>query len=177
MGATTVCPPAATGSILRRGERSPRRGTGGTPAGPYATDTRSRQRRIATGLRGCVRPRRDPVRNRRPSANHQDPGRTPAGGPTPFPHTDSLTTFGRDAIGNGAPRLRQPHVPHTHIAHLPKEVLMIRKHVKQHEVGLLFRRGDFHRLLGPGDWFVPRILTGTDKLVLVDTLETRFGHR
>ena len=54
---------------------------------------------------------------------------------------------------------------------------MIRKHVKQHEVGLLFRRGDFRRLLGPGGWFLPRILTGTDTLKLVDTLETRFEHR
>ena len=54
---------------------------------------------------------------------------------------------------------------------------MIRKHVKQHEVGLLFRRGDFRRLLGPGGWFLPRTLTGTETLTLVDTLETRFEHR
>ena len=54
---------------------------------------------------------------------------------------------------------------------------MIRKHVKQHEVGLLFRRGDFRRLLGPGDWFLPRVTFGADRLDLVDTLDTRFEHR
>jgi len=54
---------------------------------------------------------------------------------------------------------------------------MFRKHVKQHEIGLLFRRGDFRRLLGPGDWFLPRTVLGSDQLKLVDTLETRFEHR
>ncbi len=53
---------------------------------------------------------------------------------------------------------------------------MFRTYIKQHELGLVFRRGDLRRVLSPGSWLVAeRFLPGT-KLKLVDTLDTRFQH-
>ncbi|HLQ37708.1 MAG TPA: slipin family protein [Planctomycetota bacterium] len=54
--------------------------------------------------------------------------------------------------------------------------MLFRIHIKQSELGLLFRRGDFVRVLGPGTWFLPGIWFGRDRLEIVDTLATRFRH-
>ncbi|HEV8293488.1 MAG TPA: hypothetical protein VGP94_16245, partial [Tepidisphaeraceae bacterium] len=49
---------------------------------------------------------------------------------------------------------------------------MIRKiHIRKHERGLHFRKGDFHRLLLPGSYFIWR-----GRVVIVDTLKVRFEH-
>src|SRR5947208_1376140 len=51
-------------------------------------------------------------------------------------------------------------------------------HIKKHERGLWFRRGDFHQLLYPGDyriWELPWTV-GHDKVEIVDLLKTRFEH-
>ena len=44
-------------------------------------------------------------------------------------------------------------------------------HIRKHERGLWFRKGDFHRLLAPGTWFVWR-----GNVQIVDTLKVRFEH-
>src|SRR5712671_3512474 len=63
------------------------------------------------------------------------------------------------------------------LRYLQEEALMLfRIHIKQSELGLLFRRGDFVRVLGPGTWFLPGIWFGRDRLEIVDTLATRFRH-
>lgn len=49
-------------------------------------------------------------------------------------------------------------------------------HIRKHEVGLWFRRGDFHRLLEPGNhrmWFNPFV---DDAVTIVNTLEPKFEH-
>ena len=51
----------------------------------------------------------------------------------------------------------------------------VRVRVRKHERGLLFRRGDFHRLLKPGTYLRWNPLR--DRIELADTLATRFEHR
>ncbi|HEY7089737.1 MAG TPA: slipin family protein [Tepidisphaeraceae bacterium] len=46
-------------------------------------------------------------------------------------------------------------------------------HVREHERGLWFRRGDFQDLIMPGSTW---LLSWQDKIVIVDTLATRFEH-
>jgi hypothetical protein len=53
---------------------------------------------------------------------------------------------------------------------------MFRKHIKQNELGLVFRRGDFARVLEPGTWALPELLFGSSRLEVVDLLATRFRH-
>src|SRR5690349_17685977 len=48
-------------------------------------------------------------------------------------------------------------------------------HIKKHERGLLFRRGDFVRLLRPGTYRFWDLLSRT-KVAVVSTLETNFKH-
>src|SRR5690349_5780388 len=48
-------------------------------------------------------------------------------------------------------------------------------HIKKHERGLLFRRGDFVRLLRPGTYRFWDLL-GRTKVAVVSTLETNFKH-
>jgi regulator of protease activity HflC (stomatin/prohibitin superfamily) len=51
------------------------------------------------------------------------------------------------------------------------------QHIRGHERGLWFRRGDFLRLLGPGaHWIWTRPLRAADRIEVVDTLKTRFEH-
>jgi hypothetical protein len=59
-------------------ERSTPSGTGGTPAVPCATGAESRQRRPPSGWCGGARSRRDDGRNRRHSAERQDPCARPS---------------------------------------------------------------------------------------------------
>ncbi|MGE3354252.1 MAG: slipin family protein, partial [Planctomycetota bacterium] len=54
---------------------------------------------------------------------------------------------------------------------------MFRTHIQQNELGLLFRRGDFQRVLGPGTWVLPGVWFGRDRLEIVNVLDTRFRHR
>ena len=51
-------------------------------------------------------------------------------------------------------------------------------HIRKHERGLWFRRGDFVRLVGPGTHYNFGWLwtLGRDKVEVVDTLKTRFEH-
>lgn len=51
---------------------------------------------------------------------------------------------------------------------------MFRTRIKKYELGLLFRRGDFLRLLGPGDHLLPGVWIGLDRLEIVNVLDTRF---
>jgi len=53
---------------------------------------------------------------------------------------------------------------------------MFRIHIKKHELGLLFRRGDFVRVVEPGDWILPGLWFGRDRLEIVNVLEPRFRH-
>lgn len=53
---------------------------------------------------------------------------------------------------------------------------MFRTHIRTHELGLVFRRGDLRRVLAPGSHFVPGLRLGTSRLQVVDTLDTRFSH-
>src|SRR5262245_31505883 len=53
---------------------------------------------------------------------------------------------------------------------------MFRTIIKQGELGLVFRRGDFDRVLGPGAWFLPGVWFGLERVEIVDTLATRFRH-
>lgn len=57
--------------------------------------------------------------------------------------------------------------------------MFITVRIRQHERGLWFRHGDFHRLLGPGRYrFWSRLWSRTrDTVEIVDTLKTRFEHR
>jgi hypothetical protein len=56
--------------------------------------------------------------------------------------------------------------------------LNLRIHIRKHERGLWLRRGDFHRLLGPGTHWTPgRVLRpGRDRIEVADALEVRFAH-
>jgi len=53
---------------------------------------------------------------------------------------------------------------------------MIRTHIKQHEVGLVFTRGDLSRVLSPGAHFVPQRLLRSTEVRRINTLDTRFSH-
>jgi regulator of protease activity HflC (stomatin/prohibitin superfamily) len=53
---------------------------------------------------------------------------------------------------------------------------MFRTHIKQNELGLVFRRGDFVRLLRPGTWVLPGVWFGIERIEVVDLLTTRFRH-
>src|SRR5213082_3378095 len=44
-------------------------------------------------------------------------------------------------------------------------------HIRKHERGLWFRKGDFHRLLMPGSYFIWR-----GRVEIVDTLKVQFTH-
>src|SRR5580765_7563916 len=61
--------------------------------------------------------------------------------------------------------------------HDPRRPLpMFRTIIKQGELGLVFRRGDFDRVLGPGAWRLPGVWFGLERIEIVDTLATRFRH-
>src|SRR5688572_15941445 len=51
-------------------------------------------------------------------------------------------------------------------------------HIRRHERGLWFRKGDFHKLLGPGTHYNWGVLwsASRDNVQVVDTLKTRFSH-
>jgi regulator of protease activity HflC (stomatin/prohibitin superfamily) len=51
-------------------------------------------------------------------------------------------------------------------------------HIRRHERGLWFRRGDFHKLLGPGTHYNWGAFASAsrDRVQVVDTLKTRFTH-
>lgn len=53
---------------------------------------------------------------------------------------------------------------------------MIRTYIKQHELGLVFRRGDLAKVLAPGAHFVPGLFLPGSQLHVVNTLVTRFVH-
>src|SRR4051812_18268427 len=56
--------------------------------------------------------------------------------------------------------------------------MLLKTHIRRHERGLLFRRGDFERLLPPGDhWLLGRIVRpAAYKVEVADTLKTKFEH-
>ena len=54
--------------------------------------------------------------------------------------------------------------------------MFIKTHIKQFERGLLFRRGDFVRPLGPGTYRIPFWRAVKDRIQVVDTLKTKFEH-
>src|SRR4051812_13521330 len=49
-------------------------------------------------------------------------------------------------------------------------------HIRKHERGLFFRRGDFVRPLAPGTYRIPVWRALQDRIEVVDTLKTRFEH-
>src|SRR5687768_2524174 len=51
-------------------------------------------------------------------------------------------------------------------------------HIRRHERGLWFRKGDFHKLLGPGTHYNWGVFwnSSRDIVQVVDTLKTRFSH-
>ncbi len=51
-----------------------------------------------------------------------------------------------------------------------------RVRIKQNEVGLWFRHGDFKKFLEPGVYFVPGRIFGFDEVEVFDTLNARFEH-
>src|SRR5439155_12670228 len=51
-----------------------------------------------------------------------------------------------------------------------------RVHIKQYERGLMFRRGDFVRPLGPGTYVIPFWALVRDRIEVVSTLKTKFEH-
>ena len=53
---------------------------------------------------------------------------------------------------------------------------MFKVRIRQHEVGLLFRHGDFRAPLGPGAYALPRRFTGADRVEVVNTLDAKFEH-
>lgn len=55
--------------------------------------------------------------------------------------------------------------------------MYVKAHVKQFERGLLFRRGDFVRPLGPGNHVSPIWRWDSDQVEIVDTLKTKFEHK
>src|SRR5688500_3946051 len=54
--------------------------------------------------------------------------------------------------------------------------MWLKIHIKQFERGLLFRRGDFVRPLGPGTYRIPIWRIGKDRIEVVSTLKTKFEH-
>ena len=54
--------------------------------------------------------------------------------------------------------------------------MFMKYHIKQFERGLLFRRGDFVRLLEPGTYRTPIWNWVRDRIDVIDTLKTRFEH-
>jgi regulator of protease activity HflC (stomatin/prohibitin superfamily) len=59
-----------------------------------------------------------------------------------------------------------------------KEIVIMytKTHIRKHERGLLFRHGDFVRLLAPGTYRIPVWNALSDCIEVVDTLKTRFEH-
>src|SRR5688500_17455699 len=58
-----------------------------------------------------------------------------------------------------------------------KECAMFHKiHIRKHERGLLFRKGDFHKLLAPGSHYVWHGLFTANRVEIADTLKVRFEH-
>src|SRR5437660_1459544 len=51
-----------------------------------------------------------------------------------------------------------------------------RVYIKQYERGLMFRRGDFVRPLGPGTYVIPFWALVRDRIEVVSTLKTKFEH-
>src|SRR5438067_272073 len=49
-------------------------------------------------------------------------------------------------------------------------------HIKQYERGLMFRRGDFVRPLGPGTYVIPVWRIARERIEIVSTLKTKFEH-
>src|SRR5437660_12932145 len=49
-------------------------------------------------------------------------------------------------------------------------------YIKQYERGLMFRRGDFVRPLGPGTYVIPFWALVRDRIEVVSTLKTKFEH-
>ena len=54
--------------------------------------------------------------------------------------------------------------------------MFVKTHIKQFERGLMFRRGDFVRPLGPGTYRIPIWRTMKDRIQVIDTLKTKFEH-
>ena len=54
--------------------------------------------------------------------------------------------------------------------------MQIKTRIKRHEVGLLFRHGDYRRGLGPGAYWLPARWLGLARVERVDTLAARFEH-
>lgn len=54
--------------------------------------------------------------------------------------------------------------------------MYFRTHIQQNQLGLLFRRGDFRRVLPPGTWTLPGLWLGMDRLQIVGVDATRFVH-
>ena len=50
-------------------------------------------------------------------------------------------------------------------------------YIKQYERGLMFRRGDFVRPLGPGTYVIPFWAIVRDRIEVVSTLKTKFEHQ
>ena len=53
---------------------------------------------------------------------------------------------------------------------------MKRIRIRKHEVGLWFRHGDFKTLLEPGAYWIPGRFLGTDRVWVVNTLDSQFEH-
>ena len=56
--------------------------------------------------------------------------------------------------------------------------MLLKTHIRRHERGLLFHRGDFERLLLPGEhWLLGRLVhPAAYKVEVADTLKTKFEH-
>lgn len=54
---------------------------------------------------------------------------------------------------------------------------MLKLRIREHEVGLWFRHGDFKGLLPPGAHLLPRRFTGADTVQVVDRLAGKFDHK
>ncbi len=54
--------------------------------------------------------------------------------------------------------------------------MLFKTHIKKNEIGLLYRQGDFLRVLEPGTWRLPGIWLGYQQLEIVNILETRFRN-
>src|SRR3954471_13443304 len=54
--------------------------------------------------------------------------------------------------------------------------MFIKTHIRKHERGLHFRKGDFVGLIGPGTVPLPIWNWERDRIVVVDTLKTRLEH-
>ena len=54
---------------------------------------------------------------------------------------------------------------------------MLKTRIRQHELGLYFRHGDFSHVLQPGSYWIPARLLGGASVEVIDPSTTRFKHR